>query len=136
MQKTQEHMGQFFGLVRELPRLERDPVKAARFYATILGETAGLDEVTWRKLEPPLQAWVKQLQHDSLALPQRPAQPKEAIDHWDKRRVVAMQEISKELQAMVPAEKAERTSLLRALMIDSSESSATEAFDIISGRKQ
>jgi hypothetical protein len=40
------------------------------------------------------------------------------------------------LQALVPAEKADRTSLLRALMIDSEGPGATEAFDIISGRKQ
>jgi hypothetical protein len=60
----------------------------------------------------------------------------EAIESWDKRRVAAMQEISKQLQALVPAEKADRASLLRALMIDSEGPGATEAFDIISGRKQ
>jgi RNA polymerase sigma factor (sigma-70 family) len=136
MQKTQENMAQFLGLVREFPRLERDPAKAARFYAAVLGETAGLDEGTRRKLEPPLQTWVTQLQHDSLALPQRPTEPMEAIATWDKRRVAAMQEISKQLQALVPADKADRASLLRALMIDSEGPGATEAFDIISGRKQ
>jgi hypothetical protein len=133
MQKTQENMAEFLGFLRELPRLEQDPAKAARFYANVVAETAGLDEATRDKLEPPLQTWVTQLQGDSLALPQRPS---EATAEWDKRRIAAMQEISKQLQALAPADKADRASLFRALMIEPNEAAAGEAFDIISGRKQ
>jgi len=133
MKKTQENMAEFLGFLHELRRLERDPAKAARFYATVVAETAGLDESTRDKLEPPLQAWVTQLQGDSLAVPQRPS---DVTAEWDKRRVASMQEISKQLQALVPADKADRASLFRALMIEPNEASAGEAFDIISGKKQ
>ena len=130
----QTKMSEFFTLLRELPRLERDPARAARFYATMLAETGEFDTATRDKLEPVLQAWIKQLQRDSLALPQRPPiEQKDATAEWDKRRIAAMQEISKQLEALVPPEKAGRASLLRSMMIDPDEPSVREAFDMISG---
>jgi hypothetical protein len=47
-----------------------------------------------------------------------------------------MQDISKELKALVPADKAEQTSLLRALMMEPKHGDVNEAFDIITGTKQ
>jgi hypothetical protein len=132
MQKVQTKMSEFFSLLRELPRLERDPARGARFYATMLAETAGLDTATRDKLEPPLRTWITQLQRDSLALPQRPT-AKEATADWDKRRVAAMQDISKQLQTLVPADKTDRASLMRALMIEGNEAGVAELFDMIIG---
>jgi hypothetical protein len=125
-----------FSVLRELPRLEREPEKAARFYATLIGESAGLDDATRAKLEPPLQKWVSQLQRDFLALPQRPREPDSAKDDWDRRRIAAMQQISKEMEALVPADSAERASLFRALMMEPDASRAREPFDLITGEKK
>jgi hypothetical protein len=136
MQETNEHMPEFLNVVRELPRLERDPAKAARFYATLVAEVVGLDEKTRGQFEPPLLAWVTQLQRDFLSFPQRPTEPKEATAEWDRRRLVAMQEISKTLQGLVPPDKAAQTSLLGSMFIDADETSARDAFDIISGKNQ
>jgi hypothetical protein len=136
MQEIEAGVPKLFSVLRELPQLERDPVKAARFYATLVGESAELDEQTRARLEPHLQAWVSRLQHDALALPQRPLEPDEAKTDWDKRRIAAMQEISTELQMLVPAAKAERVSLFRALMLEPKPDHAREAFDMIIGPKQ
>jgi hypothetical protein len=95
-----------------------------------------LDETTRGRLEPPLAAWVAQLQRDALSFPQRPTEPAEATADWDKRRIAAMQEISKVLQALAPPDKAAQTSMFDALLIEPDETSAREAFDIISGKKQ
>jgi hypothetical protein len=47
-----------------------------------------------------------------------------------------MQEISQKLQALVPAERANQASMFRALMIEPTEASTGEAFDLLTGRKQ
>lgn len=136
MQNVQERVPKIFNVLCELPRFEREPAKAARFYATLVGESADLDDTTRAKLERPLQEWVTQLQRDGLALPQRPFDPGEAKADWDKRRIAAMHDISNQIQAEVPADKADRATLFRALMVEPNAHSVQEAFDIISGRPQ
>jgi hypothetical protein len=136
MQELQAGLAQVFTALRELPRLERNPAKAARFYATMLGETAELDDGTRARLEPVLHAWIQQLQQDSLALSQRPREPKEAVAEWDERRVAAMHKISGELQTLLPEVKTERLSLFEAMLIQPEMPGASGAFDIMSGRNR
>jgi len=71
-------------LLREVLKTERSPEKAARFYATYLAESSGLDETTRAALETRLQSWVTDLQRSGLALPQRP-KTIERVE-WDQRR--------------------------------------------------
>jgi RNA polymerase sigma factor (sigma-70 family) len=136
MKELQAGLAQVFTALRELPRLERNPAKAARFYATMLGETAELNDGTRARLEPVLNAWIQQLQQDSLALSQRPREPKEVVVEWDERRIAAMHKISGELQTLLPEEKAERLSLFEAMLIQPEMPGASGAFDIMSGRNR
>ena len=136
MQRIQAGLPRLFGVLRELPKLERNPAKAARFYATLIGESANLNEATRAQLEPVLNAWVTRLQRDVLAFPQRPREPAEATDNWDKRRIAAMQEITRELQALVPADKSAQASLFRSLMLKPDPQGIRESFDIITGSKE
>src|SRR4029434_9472495 len=70
-----EMMPQIIDLVREMARMESSPEKAAHFYATVFGEIDGLDEATRSKLETRFEPWIRELQQNGLALPQRPAPP-------------------------------------------------------------
>lgn len=73
-------------ILYEIPRLERVPEKAARFYATLYGEMAGLDEDGRALVGKRALEWQRELQNDGLALPQR---PKGKTQDWDARREAA-----------------------------------------------
>jgi len=70
-------------LLYEIPRLERVPEKAARCYATLYGERAGLEEDGRALVEKRVLEWQRELQNDGLTLPQR---PKGKAKEWDQRR--------------------------------------------------
>ena len=136
MKELQSGLPKIFEVMRELPRLERDPAKAARFYATMLAETAELDRPIQDEMERALFAWVQKLQQDSLALPQRPKEPAELVSQWDARRIAAMQAIGAQLETLVPSEKTKLVSLLRTLFIEDDPVAAKTSFDIMTGRKK
>ena len=73
-------------ILRDIPKLERDPAKAGRFYATLMNELIGFDEKTAAVVETAATQWVAGLQQDGLALPQR---PKGKATEWDARRDAA-----------------------------------------------
>ena len=60
----------------------------------------------------------------------------DVLNDWDKRRIAAMQEISRELQALVPAEKSAQASIFHSLMLEPDPNGIREAFDIIMGSKE
>jgi RNA polymerase sigma factor (sigma-70 family) len=95
-------------LVREVPQLEREPAKAGRFYATILGEIWQCDEPTRAAIEPAISQWVERLQTDGLTLVQR---PRGKAGDWDARRNAETAELLTTVSARVPAEKRARLPL-------------------------
>jgi RNA polymerase sigma factor (sigma-70 family) len=132
MRQVVDEMPELFSTLRELPRLERDPAKAARFYAMLIGESAGLDEPTRARLVSPLQTWVKELQADGLAFPQR---PKENTAQWDQRRLAAMVKVSAELKRFMPAQNASpQGPLLSAFLLKGNERQVGEIFDVAFGK--
>ncbi len=90
-------MPRAIALMRELLKIERSPEKAARFYATFLGEAGGLDEAIRMKVEARLVPWITELQRDGLALPQRP-KTIERVE-WDQRRSAATMTMMQTLAA-------------------------------------
>ncbi|HEX5176049.1 MAG TPA: sigma factor-like helix-turn-helix DNA-binding protein, partial [Chthoniobacteraceae bacterium] len=93
---------EMMSLVREVPKLEREPEKAGRFYATMLGEIWKCDDATRTAIEPQIAHWVERLQADGLTLVQR---PRGKASDWDTRRNAATGELLTGLAATVPAEK-------------------------------
>jgi RNA polymerase sigma factor (sigma-70 family) len=93
---------EMMSLVREVPKLEREPAKAGRFYATMLGEIWKCDDATRTAIEPQIAHWVERLQADGLTLVQR---PRGKASDWDTRRNAATDELLAGLAATVPAEK-------------------------------
>jgi hypothetical protein len=84
-EEAAEMMPKAMGLLREMVQLERSPEKAARFYATFLGELMELDEPERARMEARIRPWVEQLQQEGLAFPQRPDGPLRA--EWNQRRL-------------------------------------------------
>jgi RNA polymerase sigma factor (sigma-70 family) len=119
-----------FQVMREIPRLEKSPEKAARFYSALLAETIGFDEEMRAQIEPPITEWVAQLQRDGLAFPQR---PKEHPEAWDKRRIQAFGEMSRSLQPLVPADIAIQASMV-STFLTGLEEDATALFDLMLGK--
>jgi RNA polymerase sigma factor (sigma-70 family) len=131
MKEVVERMAECFSTLRELPRLERDPAKAARFYAGVVGEAAGLDEETRARLEQPLQNWMDELQAQGLAFPQR---PKENTGEWDRRRLAVMARVSQELKAFLPDSGSKNGPLLDAFLLSADNNKVTEVFDVAFGK--
>ncbi len=97
-----EGMTDFFGIMPEIARLERAPEKAARFYATLYGEMTGLDEAARTLVENRTRDWLRGLQQEGLALPQR---PKGKAPEWDTRRNAATKQLYKSLASQLPPGK-------------------------------
>jgi hypothetical protein len=135
LQELRAGLPQIFEVLRDLPRLERDPAKAAQFYSTMFTETAELDDATRARIRPAFESWVKQLQEDALTLAQRPKEPKAAVAAWDERRVAAMHAMGRELQAIVPADKTEQMSMFETMFIQPG-AGAGASFDIMTGRNK
>jgi RNA polymerase sigma factor (sigma-70 family) len=95
-----EAVPEIMGLVREIPKLERDPAKAARFYATLFGEVAGIAPAARATMEQELTEWLASLQQDGLSLAQR---PQGKAPEWDARRNAATKRLVAGLQAKLPA---------------------------------
>ena len=89
-------------LLYEIPRLERVPEKASRYYATLYGEMAGLDEAGRAVVEQRALEWQRELQNEGLALPQR---SKGKAQEWDERRRAASRRFLTTLANEVPAPK-------------------------------
>lgn len=90
---------EMLSIVREIPKLERDSAKAARFYATMFGEVGGFDEAARTTMEQDFATWLRGLQNEGLALAQR---PQGKAPEWDARRNAAMLQLFSALQAKLP----------------------------------
>jgi RNA polymerase sigma factor (sigma-70 family) len=90
---------EMMNIVREIPRLERDPDKAAHFYATMAGETIGLDQSAQAIVAADIATWLRQLQQDGLALIQR---PRGTAKEWDLRRNEATRKLVTQLKPKLP----------------------------------
>ena len=101
-QRAKDGEGEISGLWREIPRLERVPEKAARFYATLYGEMAGLDETGRAVVEKRALEWQRELQNDGLARPQR---PNGKAKEWDDRREASARRFFASLTNELPAPK-------------------------------
>ena len=97
-------MGQTLAMPDELRRIEKSPDKAARFYATLCGEVAGLDEFARALIETHTRDWIRGLQNEGLALPQR---PKGKAPEWDARRKAATKRLAETLSSKLPPPKPE-----------------------------
>ena len=86
-------------IAREIPRLEREPAKAAHFYATLAGEILHVDEPTQTMMKEEIAAWVEGLQRDGLALIQR---PRGKAMEWDARRNEATRDVVIRIQKKLP----------------------------------
>ena len=86
-------------MMQKISRLERDPAKAARFYATLYGELADLDDGARALIEERTRQWLQDLQGQGLALPQR---PKGNAKEWDARRTEANKQLRAKLVAELP----------------------------------
>jgi RNA polymerase sigma factor (sigma-70 family) len=94
-----EVMPELLAIVHEIPKLERDPAKAARFYATTFAEVAGLDDGARTTMEEEFASWIRGLQQEGLTLVQRPPG---AVPEWDTRRKEARAKLFAALQAKLP----------------------------------
>ena len=103
-----EAMPEVMSIMREIPKLERDPGKAAHFYATIVGETLSLDQATRSMMETEMTEWVRGLQQDGLALVQR---PRGIAKEWDTRRNEATRQLLTQLKAMLPPAQEGRSAM-------------------------
>jgi hypothetical protein len=86
-------------IAREIPKLERDLVKGARFYATMFGEVMGFDEAARKTMEQDFAEWLQGLQQEGLALVQR---PRGKAPEWDARRNEATRQLFARLRATLP----------------------------------
>jgi hypothetical protein len=98
-QEIAQAVPEILGIAREIPKLERDSEKAARFYATLLGEVADFDATARASMEKDFAMWLKGLQQEGLALVQRP--PGKAPE-WDARRTDATLQLFAALEAKLP----------------------------------
>ena len=101
-EEAAEGVQELIGIFREIPRLERSPEKAARFYAALYSEVAELDEAGRTLVEDRARNWLRGLQNDGLALPQR---PKGKAKEWDDRRNAALKEFTQTLSSQLPPPK-------------------------------
>jgi hypothetical protein len=101
--RVAEMMPKAFSVLHEIPRLEKSPQKAGRFYASFLSKIEGMDEKTRDAIEQRATEWVRDMQKSSLAFPQRP-KGDERKD-WDVRRARAMSEFLTQIQVEVPGAK-------------------------------
>jgi hypothetical protein len=104
-----EMVPQMIDLVREMARMERSPEKAAHFYATMFGQIDGLDDATRAKIEARLAPWIREMQENGLAFPQRPAGPER--NQWDRRRGEVTTAFLKSLSTEFPATNGSRQKL-------------------------
>ena len=95
-----EVMPELLTIVHEIPKLERDSAKAARFYTTMFGEVAGFDDRARTTMDEEFSAWIRGLQQEGLTLIQRPA---DEAPEWDARRKEARAKLFAALQAKLPS---------------------------------
>jgi RNA polymerase sigma factor (sigma-70 family) len=93
---------EMMGIIREIPRLEREPEKAARFYATMFSEVMQCDDGVRAAIEPDLKQWVEALQQDGLALVQR---PRGKAPDWDARRSSSTARMFATISPKIPPDK-------------------------------
>jgi RNA polymerase sigma factor (sigma-70 family) len=98
-QQASQSLPEMLAAFRAIPELERSPVKAAHFYATLVGELSHLDAAARIPIEAAFRDWVAQMQAEGLAFPQR---PKTDFQEWDQRRAAAMKEIVRKVAHLLP----------------------------------
>lgn len=94
-----------FAIVGELRKVESDPDKAGRFYATLIGELGELDSAQRDTLAKIASNRLASMRQFGLTVPQRP--PKED-PAWIKARRRAFTDFEDALLAALPAEKRNR----------------------------
>ncbi len=99
---TKMDFGDFFGGAREAQRLESDPEKAARFYATLLGELAGLDEASREPLVRVARERFVEMKRAGLSAASRPQNEYSA---WLEARRRSFAELDTALLATLPPDR-------------------------------
>ncbi len=127
-----EGVQEMLGLMQEIPRLERDPAKAARFYATCYGEFAELDPSAQTLLEARTRQWLQELRDEGLALPQRPIG---IAKEWDTRRDAATKTFFARLAAELPPTKPGRPTLEEAFDLGGGENGPSP-YEMLFGGQQ
>jgi hypothetical protein len=126
-----EALPEVMGILREIPKLERDPNKAAHFYALTLGETVGLDDETRATMEADIAEWVRGLQQDGLALVQR---PQGKAKEWDDRRDAATVRLLARLRNKLPSSQQKNPAIEEFLQL--SRNGSDGLYDVLTAGSQ
>jgi hypothetical protein len=95
-------IGDLFGVVREAQKLESDPEKVARFYATAFGELAGLDEAGRETAKRVARERFAEMKRAGLTAASRPRSDDSA---WMESRCRAFDELDTALLATLTPER-------------------------------
>jgi hypothetical protein len=95
-------IGDLFGVVREAQKLESDPEKVARFYATAFGELAGLDEAGRETAKRVARERFAEMKRAGLTAASRPRSDDSA---WMESRCRAFEELDAALLATLTPER-------------------------------
>ena len=126
-----EALPEVMGILREIPKLERDPDKAAHFYALTVGETLGLDEQARATMEADIAEWVRGLQQEGLALVQR---PQGKAKEWDDRRDAATVRLLASLKNKLPSSQQKNPAIEEFLQL--SRNGSDGLYDILTAGSQ
>jgi len=95
-------IGDLFAFAREAQKLESDPERAARFYATVLGELAGLDEAAREPIVRVARERFADMKRAGLTAASRPQSDDSA---WMESRRRSFAELDAALLATLPPER-------------------------------
>lgn len=101
--------GELYVVEREAQKMESEPEKVARFYATMVGELAGLDEAGREPLVRVARDRFVALARAGLVAAQRPQSEDSA---WLESRRLAFGELEAEMLAALPPERKEEAESL------------------------
>jgi hypothetical protein len=99
---TMNDFGDLFAFAREAQKLESDPEKAARFYATVLGELAGLDETAREPVVRVARERFAEMKRVGLTAASRPQREDSA---WMESRRRSFGELDAALLAILSPER-------------------------------
>lgn len=128
-----EGLPDFIALLPQISRLERSPEKAARFYATLYGEVAGLNEAARTLMEEHTRDWLREMQGAGLALPQR---PKANTKDWDKRRDAATRQLFTTLSSQLPARPPGQPAFEEVFALGGNDADGPTLYEMMSGGEQ
>ena len=132
-EQAAEGLTDLIGMFREIPRLERSPEKAARFYATLYGEVADLDAAGRTLVEERTRDWLRGLQNEGLALPQR---PKGKAKEWDDRRNAALNQLVQTLSSQLPPPKPGTMPITKLFGFSDDAGTGPSSYEVMTGGDQ